>query len=310
RPEGDPVTAAKRHAGSGVAGVSQMNDEPSVVLEPIGWPMKGLNDPQWHLRRMKLVARSASGQLWKHCEARPLAQIVVYPREKGPRCDFERDAKGRIRIGLNTRPLGYAQQAYQFAHEFCHVVANHSRGGERHDARHANHWLEECFCEAASLFSLRRMAEEWTTHSEFSFWTTDKGESYAFSLNSYAQDRINDVYAVHPPNKDISEWFKGKEQLMRDHPIATVDSEKDNAMWNELRGNYNVIATRLLPLFESNPENWEALSFLNLTPHRDNKPLAEHLADWKSACPHKFNSLVEDLERLFLPPVTGDDNAA
>lgn len=276
-----------------------MNDEPSVVLEPIGWPMKGLNDPQWHLNRMRLVARSAGGQLWKYCEARPLAQIVVYPRERGPRCDFERDAKGRIRIGLNIRPLGYAQQAYQFAHEFCHVVANHSRDGQWHDATHANHWLEECFCEAASLFSLRRMAEVWQTHKKFSKWMTDKGDAYASSLHSYAQDQIDKSCANLPLNRDFREWFEGKEQFMRDNPIVLEDNEKTK---DRLRENYSVIAFRLLLLIEANPTNWDALSYFNQTRYQDNKPLVEHLADWEAACPDKFKSFVNDLERLFLPP--------
>jgi hypothetical protein len=204
---------------------------------------------------------------------------------------------------LHTSPNSYAQQAYQFAHEFCHAVAIHSREGQRHDAKHANHWLEESFCEAASLFSLRRMAEEWPTHKEFSKWTTNDGKAYAASLNSYAQGQLDKAHAKLPLNKDFQEWFEGEEKFMRDHPIATVDIEKDKPTWDKLREDYTVIASRLLPLLEAVPESWEALSYLNLTSHRDSKTLAEHLADWKAVCPDRLKPFVEDLERLFLPPI-------
>jgi len=233
-----------------------MNDELSVAIEPFGWPMHGLNNLAWHLNRMKLVARSAGGQLWKHCEVRPLSQIVVYPRKDCPHCDFNLDSKGRVRIGLHTSPNSYAQQAYQFAHEFCHAIANHSRDGQRHDARHANHWLEESFCETASLCSMRRMAEEWPTHKEFSTWTTN-GKPYAPSLRSYAQHQVDKAYTKLPSKNGFHEWFEEKEQFMRDHPIAI---ENDKGTRDRLREDFTVIASRLLPLLEANPENWEALS--------------------------------------------------
>ena len=284
-----------------------MNDELSVVIDPMGWPMRGLINPQWHLNRMKLVARSAGSLLWKHCEVRPLPQIVVYPRKDWPHCDFELDSKGRIRIGLHTSLNSYAQQAYQFAHEFCHTIANHSREGQRHDARHANHWLEESFCEAASLFALRRMTEEWQAHKEFAAWTTADKKPYAPSLLAYAQDQINKANALLPLDQDFRTWFESQEQFMRGHPVAI---EKDKKTKDALRENYTAIASRLLPLLEARHENWEALSYLNLTPHGDNKPLAEHLADWKVACPERLKPFIEDLERLFLPSVTKVQDAA
>lgn len=285
-----------------------MRAEPNIVVEPLGWPMDGLKNPPWHVNRVRLVAASSASSLWRYCEPRELASIVVYPRKEGPLCDFKHDSRGRIRVGLNVKPNRYDQLAFQFAHEFCHVMAIHSRAGQRHDARHSNHWLEESLCETASLFALRKMTNEWVQHTEFSTWETGDGKPYPPSHQAYAQTRIDSAILRLPSEQDFQPWFEGRQQFLRDHPIVTVDIEKDKPTWDELREDYTVIASRLLPLFEANPENWEALSYLNLTPHRDNKPLAEHLADWQAVCPDRLKSFIQDLERLFLPLVVEVDD--
>ena len=107
---------------------------------------------------------------------------------------------------------------------------------------------------------------------------------------------------TYPLMKRVTWWpqfFLGLDETMGDLVELTRD---------ELREDYTVIASRLLPLLEANPENWEALSYLNLTPHRDNKPLAEHLADWQAVCPDRLKSFIQDLERLFLPLVVEVDD--
>ena len=275
-----------------------MSGEPSVVVEPIGWPVPAQGSSRPNVNPLRMVTSSAAGQIWRHCDDRPLPQIVIYPRNQGPHCDFKRDTKDRVRVGLKTALNLYAQQAYQFAHEFCHVIANHSRENQRHDAEHANDWIEECFCEVASLFALRRMAEEWPQHKSFWSWTTAAGEKFAPELHAYAQKQIEKALVRLPLDQDLLGWLESREQFMRDHPVAI---EKDKQIEAELREDYTVIATRLLPLLEANPENWEAISFLNLTQHKDGKLLAEHFEDWKAVCPEKYRQFVGSIERTFVP---------
>jgi hypothetical protein len=275
-----------------------MSAEPNIVVEPLGWPMDGLKNPPWHVNRVRLVASSSASSLWRFCEPRNLAPIVVYPRKEGPLCDFKHDSRGRARVGLNVKPNRYDQLAFQFAHEFCHVMAIHSRVGQRHDVRHSNHWLEESLCETASLFALRKMTSEWEQHSEFSTWETGDGKPYSPSHQVYAQKRIDSALLRLPSEQGFQPWFEGRHQFLRDHPIAI---EKDKQIEAELREDYTVIATRLLPLLEANPENWEAISFLNLTQHKDGKLLAEHLEGWKAVCPEKYRQFVGSIERTFVP---------
>lgn len=278
-----------------------MSAELNIVVEPLGWPMEGLRNPPWHVNRVRLVAASSARSLWRFCEPRNLAPIVVYPRKEGPLCEFKHDSRGRARVGLNVKPNRYDQLAFQFAHEFCHVMAIHSRVGQRHDVSHSNHWLEESLCETASLFALRKMTNEWEQHSDFSTWKTGDGRPYSSSHQVYAQKRIDSALARLPSEQDFDPWFKEKEQFMRDHPISI---ENDKGTRDRLREDFTVIASRLLPLLEANPENWEALSYLNLTPHHINKPLADHLEDWKAVCPDRLKPFIEDLKRLFMPPLT------
>jgi len=192
----------------------------------------------------------------------------------------------------------YDKMAFQFAHEFCHVIAIHSRKGQLHDAIHCNHWLEESLCETASLFALRKMTIDWEKHSEFSTWENGDGKLYSPSHRVYAQKRIDSALLRLPIEQDFQVWFEKRHQFLRSHPIAI---EKDKQIEAELREDYTAIATRLLPLLEASPENWEAISYLNLTTHRADKSLSDHLTDWKAACSERCRPLVLELERLFLP---------
>ena len=270
-----------------------MNAEVSVVVDPLGWRWDGLQNPKWHLTRMSNVSSSAANQLWQNCEPRPLSQIVVYPRREGPICDFKRDSKGRVRVGLNTKPNAYAQQAYQFAHEFCHIIANHTRDGQAQNAKHVNHWIEECFCETASLFALRRMATDWQQRKEFAAWTTGDGNPFYPEYHKYAQERIGTAISKSPADQKFHVWFESRQQFLRDHPVAF---ETDKRVEEALRTDYTFIAIRLLPLLESAPANWDSITYLNLTPHRDVKPLAEHFLNWKTASPERYHPFIASVE--------------
>jgi len=274
-----------------------MCSELRIKISPAGWSWKGLQKPAFHLRRVRLVATSASSQIWRHCQPRSLDEIVVDFRTDGPVCDFKRDSKARIRVGLCTKPNSYDQLAYQFAHEFCHVIANHSRGGQHHDASHANQWLEESLCEAASIFALKNMTDEWNNHREFATWKTGDNNTYYPCLLAYAQGILESTKERLPDGGDFQAWFEGRRQFLQSNPIALQDNKQ---VKEELRNDFKVIATRLLPLLEANPENWDSVSYLNFAPSNNYLTLADHLTAWKAACPDKHLKFVESVESLFL----------
>jgi hypothetical protein len=109
--------------------------------------------------------QSAAFEIWRHCPHTRLDGIDFCYRPDHPQTNFERTSNGRIGIGLSARDTHWAQYSFQFAHEFCHALANYSNNSQRmvRYPRHANLWLEESPCETASLFALRAMSRSWLT---------------------------------------------------------------------------------------------------------------------------------------------------
>ena len=116
-----------------------------------------------------------------------------------------RGANGETLIMLSVNDgFGWAQIAYQFSHEFTHVVINHDRPRSG-----ANHWVNEAFCEAVSCYSLKVMGEEWKTHPPYGNW-----KSYAKHLTGYA-DRVLDAKKARPDGMEFVAWFEKHEKGLR-----------------------------------------------------------------------------------------------
>jgi hypothetical protein len=133
------------------------------------------------------LLQSAASELWRHCPRTQLDGIDVYHRTDHPQTDLKRTPEGRIAIGLATQDTHWAQYSFQFAHEFCHTLANFSNSPRR-STRYppqANFCLEESLCETASLFTLRAMSRSWRTAPPYPSWP-----AYAPWLNAYAEQRI------------------------------------------------------------------------------------------------------------------------
>ena len=73
---------------------------------------------------------------------------------RAPMVDFGLSPSGQFVIRLNCPDLHWANFAYQFTHELCHVVTNY-----RAENRQA--WFDEVICELASIATLRLMAKSW-----------------------------------------------------------------------------------------------------------------------------------------------------
>ena len=112
-----------------------------------------------------ILLRSAGFELWRHCPRNQLGGIDAYYRPDHPQTNFKRTPSGRIAIGLAARDTHWAQYSFQFAHEFCHALANFSNNSQRlmRSPLQVTFWLEESLCERTSLFTLRAMTRSWRT---------------------------------------------------------------------------------------------------------------------------------------------------
>jgi hypothetical protein len=228
------------------------------------------------------LLQSAASELWRHCPRAQLDGIDVYHRNDHPQTDFQRSLSGRIAIGLTAQDTRWAQYSFQFAHEFCHVIANYSNNPQRsvRYPRHANFWLEESLCETASLFTLRAMSRSWLTAPPYQAW-----RDYAPWLNDYVEQRLALPDHRLPRGKPFLIWFRENQSALRQN--------------SAIRDRNTIIAIQLLPLFEREPRGWEALAFLNHRSPNSDKSLAQHLAEWRSRCPEDLRPFLTRLAAVF-----------
>lgn len=234
---------------------------------------------------IEAVVRSAGESIWQHCaDARwEVPGFFVYPAKDSPITLFEHRSDGRIGIGLTPRGTYWAQFAYQFAHEFCHALAGHANDWRKTWllGRKANHWLEESLCETASLFALRAMGKSWKAEPPYPNW-----RDFSKALTTYADERMTATTRAMGANFDFGKWFRENEKSLRE---SSTQREKNN-----------VVALKLLPLFEKHPTGWSALPSANRTPNREpEKSLTDHFRDWQEVAPEGQRGFLREMAALF-----------
>jgi hypothetical protein len=233
---------------------------------------------------IRAVLLSAARSIWQHCPNTEWREpgFFIYHTSDAPVTAYQHRADGRVAIGLTTTGYHWSQFAFQFAHEFCHALAGHTNDFTRlwTRGRKANMWLEESFCETASLFAMRAMGERWKTAPPYPNW-----KSYAEALTNYARDRSRAALASLPAGLPFVDWFHKNEASMREK--AT------------LREKNNVVAERLLPLFEAQPAGWEAITFLNLGARDPEETLATRFAEWSAAAPPAQRAFIGSIAAVF-----------
>jgi hypothetical protein len=227
-----------------------------------------------------MVLSSAALELFRYCPHSQLDGIDVYFRSDHPKIDLHRTRERRIAIGLSARDTHWAQYSFQFAHEFCHALANFSDHSSPGPANVPNPhlWLEESICETASLFVLRAMSRSWETNPPYPAW-----QAYAPWLNHYVERRL-----ALPENRlgmSFAAWFRRNQ--------TALQQEAGRRSWNI------IIATQLLPIFEADPAGWEAVTFLNRGPCNGRQSLSEHFAQWRASCPDHIRPFVAKLAAVF-----------
>jgi hypothetical protein len=179
-------------------------------------------------------------------------------------------AGGEYRIRLHARDDNWHLYAYEFAHELCHVLSNYDAQPATH---RDNQWFEEALCETASLFTLRHLAQRWEAQPPGPEWV---GE--AARLRGFFELLIGEGHRMLPADAPLAAWLRDNEDGLRRDPY--------------LRQKNEVLANLLLPLFEHDPDNWQALAYLNLDPADARSSLRAYLSRWYASTPPAHRALV------------------
>jgi len=201
---------------------------------------------------IRQVLESAGGELWGNFPKRRISPIIVQRSRRAPITLYRRGPKGEYLIKLTPKGRYWCQFAYQFTHEFGHILANYS-----HKTPRANKWFEESLCEMASIYAMKKMAVTWKTSPPHPHW-----KGYAEDIQAYVDD-LQKPEDHLPKGKTLAVWYKGNSGALRAAPC--------------LRDKNRIVANSLLELFEATPGDWAAIGYLN-----SGKPASDSLQDYLS----------------------------
>ncbi|MEZ6139035.1 MAG: hypothetical protein R3B84_00555 [Zavarzinella sp.] len=237
---------------------------------------EGFNAPE---ENIKALCSSAGITIWQYCTDVEADKFVVIRGRKGPYFSHIKNDRKELVIQLDTEGTYWSQYAYQFAHEFCHLLCGHANKDPR------LLWFEETLAETASLFAMRRMAQTWEKKPPYSNW-----KEYRHSLRQYT-DRVmltrTEQFELY--ELGLGKYFqKHQAELLK---VAT-NRERNGAM-----------AQVLLPLFENQPEQWQALHWLNKTPIDPKETFEQHLGTWHKTAPMKHRPFIAKIAKMYGYPL-------
>jgi hypothetical protein len=223
---------------------------------------------------------AVAGVLLPHLPDAPAAPIVVTHTNGPPVTLYERGPGGEYLVHLHASGPRWHLYVYEFAHELTHILSNYDRNAGADKPRH-NQWLEESLCETASLFVLDRLSASWAQAGE-------SGElgGRAGTLRSFFETLVGEAHRQLPVGYGFSTWLAENEPGLRSDPYRRKQDD--------------LIARRLLPLFERMPGGWGALRYLNLDATDNDASLRQFLSHWYGNAPleHRpfLNTLLEVLQ--------------
>ena len=221
------------------------------------------------------VLKNTSSHIERNLRDPIIGIIHVQHWFKKPRVLFRDSTDDPYIIRLNARDSRWDQQAFQFAHEFCHVLSNYQILRDN-----PNNWFHEAICEVASIFALNRMAEQWHKRSPIL-----NKRFYATYLGSYAKNRLAKKEAHLPEGMTLHTWLSGHEESMRREPVEDESQRVKQCL----------VAYQMLPIFEETPSGWNAVRLLP----NSRGCLEEYFVDWHAAVDSQDKLFVKRLANLF-----------
>lgn len=224
---------------------------------------------------IEAVTRSVVACFQASLAEAPIEPIRVEPTTNAadpPMTVFQRTATGQVRILLNARGRYWAQYAYQFAHELCHVLANF-----RPPLQHPWKWIEETLCEVASQFAINCLSRSWQSSPPYPNWS-----SFAPAFTKYLEEHYSKPEHMLPPGESFDDW-------LRSH----LDHLKLDAL---RRADNTIVGRELLPIFKRDADAWRAVRYLNLLDNSQAASVAEYFGCWRQAAPARHHRYIDAVE--------------
>ena len=235
-------------------------------------------------KEIETVLYSTATELLERFPGKRLNSIVVTHTDKNPVVLYERGPNDEYRVYLTAKGRRWPVYAYEFAHELSHILTNY----QHHTYPNAttyNQWFEETLCEVASLYTLKRLAVTWEIAPPHPQWAV-----YAPDFQAFAEEFLQEKHRKLPSTTNLANWFQQNQNDMKRNPY--------------LRGHNEVVANLLLPLFEENPEIWEAITYLNMD--LKGNTFKGYMQSWHDNVPEEFKDIIRHMMVSFGMLKSGD----
>ena len=277
-------------------GYSQVDKKQSSQLTFI------LSNDQWgtlHTKKIEEVFLSSAEQVWPYFHNRGPISIIIQHSEDDSYIPSVRTPVIPYHVYISAEVFYWAQFAFQFSHEFCHVLC---RPELKADNYGRNQWFEESICEAASVFVLRRLDVAWRKDPPFPNLKYFADQNY---LRAYSNNLLAPEYRL-PRGMTLPQWYiKNSSQLATEwskantSAPATLRGANGETGINANRLHARLVGNYLLPFFEDSPQSWESVSYLNVGNKSDRLSFSQYLTAWYMACPKKHQPFVAKIMTAF-----------
>ena len=224
----------------------------SITVEPnTGWG----NAPTSNIKRLcENVALHFQENL--RDEHKLNGRLTIVYRAAGPAAYYRTFFGGdsdEYKLGLKVTGNFWDRYAYQFGHEFCHLMHNHDDMPNSQ-----NSWFHEAICELANVWVLSEMGETWADRAPYPNWV-----GYRLNLTNYARNLINNPESQYADTG--AEWLKRWEDSMRSRTPGAFTYPR-----------VSQLSYKFLDIFQDNPEAWNAVRQMPAS----NSEMSEYMKEW------------------------------
>ena len=219
----------------------------------------------------RAVGVSVVAVLMPYFPNKKLNPILLKNDKLGPKVLYQRGQNNEYIIFVNIGGNYWAQLAYQFSHEFCHILSNYEKDNDK------NQWFEESLCEAISIYTIDKMSIQWKHTPPHPSW-----ESYASSLKEYVTDLLLQEHRGR--SNDLSQWYTTNKESMRNNPY--------------LRRKNEVLGTAIYRLIKSGNFNVSSIQYLNLGKENKHKDISKKLEEWYKHSPQELKQSVLNIAQM------------